>query len=154
MLHTLRFGLIGTLATLALATGTQPAIASPSDDLQQQVDSIIARFGGEQTAKNEITWDDGEAILTLAPAGIQPLSVGSCTTGNFCAYSLTNQGGSKLSFTNCAASNSTAALGEVHSVANARSSGSVHAYNGSTSVLTVAAGSYANTAATITRLGC
>lgn len=154
MLHTLRLGLIGTLATLALAVGTQPAMASPTDDLQQQVDSIIARYGGEQTAKNEITWDGGEAVLTLAPTGVQPLSVGSCATGSFCAYSSFSQGGSKLSFTSCTASNSTAPLGQVRSVANARSSGSVHAYNGSTSVLTVAAGSYANTGATITRLGC
>lgn len=146
-----------TLATLAAAAllllGVSAAPAFASDPVQTKIEAIIAQYGGEQISTNQIGWDDGDVVLTV-PAAFSTQSVGSCATGKFCAYSAINQAGLSISFTNCTTANSTAPIGSVRSVANARTSGSVKAYNGATVVLTVGAGAKTNTGATITRLGC
>ncbi|MFT4157519.1 MAG: hypothetical protein QM630_06270 [Microbacterium sp.] len=146
-----------TVAALALilATVLAPISAQAAEDaLQQRVDEVLAEFpGGVQTGRGEITWDDGEVILTLVD--VTAKAVGTCASGRFCAYTGTYMSGAKISFTNCSGTNSVAPLGSaVHSFANARSSGTVHAYNGSTSVGSTTAGTYKNTTATVTRLGC
>lgn len=145
-----------TLGGAAVATATTP------NDLQSQVNEVLAQYpGGEQIGPGEISWNDGAMILTLegatAHSGVigAMAAVGSCASGAFCAYNGTNLSGAKLTFTNCAALNIVSPLGSpVRSVANARSSGNVHGYNGSAITLTVGAQSWANTTATIQRLGC
>ncbi len=114
-----------------------PAMAAPSS-MQDQVDAVIAEYGGTQTGPNEITWEDGAVVMTLAPEGLSSRSIGSCATGAFCAFSGVSYGGTRLQFSTCPSSNSVASLGTVRSVANARSSGTVRAYDGSTLVTTLA----------------
>ncbi|MFT4051190.1 MAG: peptidase inhibitor family I36 protein [Microbacterium sp.] len=145
---------VGAVAAIALA----PTAANAAEDrVQARIDAVIAEYGGEQTAANEVTWDDGAIILTVeAAASVSALTgVGTCPSGSYCAYSRTNYLGSRLAFTTCTTGNSVSALGSaVRSIANSRSSGTVSAYNGSTKVLTVAAGNGKNTTATITTLSC
>ena len=147
------------VVVLALClSGTAPAhAADPS--LDAQVERILTDFpGGVRTSENTIEWKGGAVVLTLAsPNQIAPLSVGSCATGSYCAYTGVSLSGSKLSFTTCPATVSTAALpGVVRSVANARSSGTVRPLNASGTVLaTIAAGGQVNSAPTgITQLRC
>lgn len=89
------------------------------------------------------------------PLTVATMAVGSCATDHFCAYTNINLTGAKIIFSNCNATNSVSPLGsKVRSSANARSSGTVYAYNGSTVVASTGAGTYKNTTATVTRLGC
>ena len=145
---------VAAAALLVFAPGVGAAQAATSP-LQLGIDEILAAYpGGTQVGEREISWDGGEVILTLEPE-FTTFAVGNCATGSFCAYTGANRSGTKVSFTNCSATNSTSVLGKpVRSVANARSSGSVRAYNGSSTVLTVAAGGTSNTTSTVTRLGC
>lgn len=133
-----------------LVLGAAPAHADP---MQDRIDDVIAEFGGEQTAYNEVMWGGGAVILTLAD-DFSTFAIGSCADGNFCAYSAAGYLGSRLTFTTCVANQSTAALGAVRSVANARSIGTVTAYNGTTPLFSVFANSGTNTTATVTKLSC
>ena len=124
--------------------------------LDEQISQVLRDFpGGVRTAANEVTWNGGDVVLTIATStSASQRAVGTCADGKFCAYGSSGLSGSKLTFSSCTASNSTAPIGRVRSFANARGSGTVYAYNGSTSVDSVGAGSWKNTSATITRLGC
>lgn len=145
---------IATLALLGLAILTPTPADAAGDGMQERIDAVMARYpGGVQTGSGEISWENGEVILTL-PGGTAK-AVGSCASGSFCAYTGSNLSGARISFTNCAGSNSVAPLGSaVRSFANGRPSGTVYAYNGATAVASTSAGSFQNTTATITRLGC
>ncbi|ACZ29893.1 hypothetical protein Xcel_0861 [Xylanimonas cellulosilytica DSM 15894] len=146
------------LATAMLAV-TVPAAANAQDapDMQERIETVLAdNPGGVQTGWNEVTWDDGAVILTIAPdSDIAPRTIGSCATGAFCAYSQAGYLGSKLTFTTCTANHSVSTLGApVRSIANARNNNTVKALNGSTVVLTVPANTGKNTTASITKLSC
>lgn len=131
-----------------------PAALASDASLDERVEQVLRDFpGGVRISENAVAWEDGDIVLTLPTPGAR-FAVGSCETGKFCAYGGANLSGGKLTFSACKASNSTAPLGTVRSFANARSSGTVYAYNGATSVDWVGAGSWDNTSATITRLGC
>jgi len=145
-----------TTLSVALAALTMlflagaPAQATESD-LQARIDLALAEFpGGVQTSSTTVEWEDGAIELTLAPEGITPFAVGSCATGKYCVFGGTNLGGSKLSFTACDTTYSTAALlGSVRSMANARSSGTVKGKDSAGTVLaTVNAGGRLNVAPT------
>ncbi|MCW5953365.1 MAG: peptidase inhibitor family I36 protein [Propionibacteriaceae bacterium] len=142
-----------------LITGSGAGVAHAEDsELQARVDAILAAHpGGVQTAPNEIEWDDGDVTLTLDMPGVAtPFAVGSCATDRFCAYGSVNLSGTKLTFSTCDATHSTAALGTVRSMANARSSGTVQGLSSSGSVLTsLGAGGRVNSApAGITQVKC
>lgn len=130
----------------ALTVGAGPASAA-SDLLQDRVDAVISEFGGTQTASNEVSWEGGAVVLTIedgiaprAADGIALGAIGNCAAGAFCAYSGFGYSGNKLTFTACTSGNSVAALGTVRSIANARTSGIVRAYDGSTLVATLSPG--------------
>ncbi len=133
--------------TLAISSPLAASASTPSprESLQQRIDAIIATYpDGTQIGTNEISWNDGSEILTLETAtdGIRPLTVGNCATGDYCVYSGAALSGSKLTFTSCPATQSTAPVGTVRSIANARSTGYVQAKNSSGTVLsTINAGS-------------
>ncbi|WP_448389856.1 peptidase inhibitor family I36 protein [Microbacterium aurum] len=94
------------------------AYAAEDSGLQDRVDAVLAEFpGGTQTKANEISWDGGQMILTLATGddSFAARAVGSCATGYYCAYSGYNLSGSKLSFSACNTTQSTSAQrGSVH----------------------------------------
>ena len=152
---TLTFAVVLTSAWGGAAAHAQPT------SLQQEVNQVLAEYpGGEQTGPAEVTWHDGDVILTLRSAQISTYgtdastSVGSCATGYYCGNTTMNHTGSKISFSSCPAPNLVAPLGSpVRSIANARSSGNVLAFNGGSPVLSVSANSFVNTNLTITRLG-
>lgn len=149
---------IGVLS-LGMIAPSMAAYAAEDSGLQDRVDAVLAEFpGGTQTMANEISWDGGQMILTLATGddSFAARAVGSCATGYYCAYSGYNLSGSKLSFSACNTTQSTSALSVVRSIANARSSGSVQGKNSSGSVLATigANGSLGYAPVNITRLTC
>lgn len=151
----------------AIALSASPAAAT-TDPTQDQVDAVIAEFGGTQTAPNEVSWNDGAVVLTLAPddaarfddssarsGGFTTFAVGSCPSGYFCAYSGTSYTGSRLTFSACTTGNSVAALGTVRSLANSRGTGTVRAYDGWATVATLGPNTGASSvAAGIDKLNC
>ena len=147
----------------AVALSASPAAAS-TDPTQDQVDAVIAEFGGTQTAPNEVSGADGAVVLTIAPddaasrvgsSGITAFSVGTCASGAFCAYDGYGYTGSKLTFTACTTGNSVAALGTVRSLANSRGYGTVRAYDGWATVATLGPNTGASSvAAGIDKLNC
>ena len=147
------------IAFIGLAIGlglAGPASASSQDPMQTRIDQVLADYpGGVQSDWNEVSWADGDVILTLAVDGYQArAAVGTCASGKYCAYSGPSQGGNKMTFTTCG-NQSVSALGApVKSLANARTAGSVVAKNGSTVVLSVATGAIKNTSATVTQVSC
>lgn len=156
---------LSTVATALLIVASLTGMGSVANAVQQdltvnsmqeRIDQVLAEHpGGTQISQNEVAWDDGDVILTLASGGISTFAVGSCATGKFCAYSGTFLSGSRLTFSSCG-THSTTALGAVRSIANARSSGSVQGKNSSNSVLvTVGAGSSnGSTPIGVTKVSC
>ena len=136
------------LCLTGLAVAAAPASA---DGVQDEVDRILVEFpGGTQIDDNVIVWEGGTVRLDLANDEFPSRAVGTCATGNFCAWSGTGLTGSKLSFSACG-SYSTAALGTTRSVANARTSKNVSVKNSSGTVLaTLAPGASDGTAPTST----
>jgi hypothetical protein len=147
--------ILATVTLAALAILAPAAAHATGDPLQDRVDQVLEDYpGGTQTGAGEISWNDGDIVLTLKE-GVSSRAVGSCSTGSFCAYTGNTLSGARISFSNCTGTNSVAPLGSpVRSFANARSSGTVGAFNGGTVVDSTAAGTHKNTAATISRLGC
>lgn len=135
-------------------------VSAPTEDaaVQERIAEVMQEYpGGTQISRNEVSWDNGNVVLTLRSQDdtVSPTNVGNCETGKFCAYSGTGYTGSSISFSTCTSSHSVAQLGTaVRSIANARTSGQVQAKNGSTVVLTVPHGTGANTTATVTTLAC
>jgi hypothetical protein len=108
------------------------------ESLQARVDAaMLAMPGGVQIDDDSIAWDGGAVVLTLE-GGSNELSIGTCSTGSYCAWSGTSYTGNKLTFTACSiggTSSSLAALGSnARSLANASTSGTVQAKNGATVV--------------------
>lgn len=154
-----RAALAVTLVALMLASSPGPVAqaASTPSGTQDRIDEVLREHpGGDQTAWNEISWDDGAVILTLASTYITPFAaVGGCTSGRFCAYNQTGYRGDKLTFSTCTSSHSVSALaGAVRSIANSRSTGSIRAYAGSTLLATAAAGTGSNVTGTTTKFVC
>lgn len=135
-----------------------PAVATASpDDVQVRIDQILERYpGGVQISENAVVWDDGDVLLTLNSdlAATTRGSVGKCANGKFCVFSNAGGSGSSLSFSTCGVKDVSPLGAPVRSIANARSSGSVTAKNGSSTVLTVAAGKRVNTTKTVTTVQC
>lgn len=155
--RTIRLSLLAAAIAVALTLGGALSASANEDPMQERVDRVLLEYpGGTQIASNEVAWENGAVVLTLAPTdGIEPLAVGSCATGSYCAYNGSGLSGSKLTFSTCG-TYSTTALGTVRSVANARTSGYVDAKNAAGSVLaTISSGSSISYApAGITQLTC
>lgn len=132
------FTLLAIPALLTAGLLSAAPASAATDAMQDQVDAVVAEHGGVQTGANEISWDGGTVILTLAPEGISALAVGNCPSGSFCAYSGLSYGGSRMQFTACTSGNSVAALGTVRSIANSRTAGTVRAYDGGALIATLA----------------
>ncbi|GAA3210612.1 hypothetical protein [Microbacterium terregens] len=107
---------------------------------------------GYATSEHTASWPriGMEMVSSLA---ITSFAVGSCATGAICAYSGYSLTGSKLSWSSCS-TYSTAALPSVGSIANARSSGTLRARNGTTVVATAGAGGQANVWSAVTNVQC
>lgn len=145
-------------ATIGIGLVLVPALqahALSSTDAQI-AHAMAAVPGGVQSSPNEVVWPDGSRLVVVGndPWGPTPAAATACPTGKFCAYANTNGTGTRLEFTACPSSNSLAALEATLSIANARSSGTVTGRNGSTIVVTAAAGTTKNVTKTIDKLVC
>jgi len=149
-------------ATLSLfssaATTASPDTVVGNQTMQDRViETLRNNPGGVQTAWNEISWENGDIVLTLSSelGHLSPLAIPNCPAGQFCAFSGSNYSGSKVAFSTCLSNHSVATLGApVLSIANNRSSGNVKGLNNSTVVITVPFNTGANTSGTITSLSC
>ncbi len=153
---------IGVAAMLlTLWAGTSAHADTGSTDMQDRIDAVLQEQpGGTQIAWNEVSWNDGDVVLTLASASTSQgvttfAAVGGCTSGKFCAYNQTGYRGDKITYSTCTSSQSVSALvGPVRSIANSRTSGTIRAYAGSTLLATATAGTGANVTGTTTNITC
>lgn len=171
MRHT-RAALAATaLALIALFT---PAVASATEQettpMQERVYEVIDEFGGEQTGWNEVSWDDGDVVLTLDPDNNLSVnantmkSVGvtaaaskeDCASGKYCVYSRALYDGYKLTFSACPATHTSFSKlgGAPRSIMNDRASGKVRAYNGNTVKATLNAGTGTSNISGVTKVTC
>ncbi|WP_120494701.1 peptidase inhibitor family I36 protein [Microbacterium phyllosphaerae] len=129
--------IVTTLVVAGLALALVPAAANASDELHPDVEYALETVpGGIALSDTEVLWP---ALGMLLEAEIGPArAVGSCATGMYCAFTGSNLSGTRLSFTVCT-NVSTAALQNVGSIANGRSSGLVRARNSAAAVLGTAA---------------
>lgn len=144
---------------LALVAGMAvllPAAASMHADEPELhpdvVYAISAVPGGIILDENTAVWP--ALGMELSASSPTARAVGSCATGQYCAYSGAGRTGTQLSFSVCTVV-STAALSGVGSIANARLSGTVQARSASGSVLaTASAGASVNVSGTTSTLRC
>ncbi|TMR38173.1 peptidase inhibitor family I36 protein [Actinomadura geliboluensis] len=88
------------MATAAMLAAPAQASTSNTQDVQRQVDQVVAEHpGARQTAPGTITFGNG-AVLTIPAAGT---AAGVCTSGWYCFFETANYGGRKLSFHDCGA---------------------------------------------------
>ncbi len=145
---------LAVTAALVVASPTTALKTAQSDpSTQQRIVAIMEETpGGIQTGPNEVSWDGGRVILTFS-SEMMPRAT-SCAAGKYCLFSKANFLGDKLSFTGCSATKVNVALPSVRSASNARTTGTVRGYNGSTQTLTVSPGVSINTTATIKQVSC
>lgn len=143
------------LAVPLLLTPSQTAHASDSD-VQARINHVMIQYpGGVQTSANEVTWGDGAVTLTVAdPATPTTMTVGSCSTETHCVYDGSNLTGSKLTFSTCTIQSVGPLGAPVRSIANARTSSVVRAYNDIGALGSVGANSWINTSWAMTKIGC
>ncbi len=133
---------LGVAALLTLSAAPTPAARADVALVHPEVAyALLAEPGGVATSWSTAEWPALDMTLTVSGVGAR--SVGSCATGAVCAYSQASQGGTKLEWTSCG-SKSTAALATVGSSANARSSGTLQARQGTTVRASATAGNAAN----------
>lgn len=145
------------LLGLVIALGATPAYAADPGGraVDPQVVAMLEEVpGGIVIDATHAVWPELDMELSVSSAsGISARSVGACATGKFCAFNATSIGGSVLSFSTCGV-NAIPSSFSVKSVANARTSGSLQARNGTTVLKTVSAGSWSNVTGTVTNLRC
>jgi hypothetical protein len=148
----LKTKLVAAIAAALLSIGVAtPAHADPTmhPDVAYAIDAVP---GGTIVDEYTVVWPQLGMELRVAPVSAR--AVGSCATGQYCAYSQADRGGTKLSWTTCTTV-STAALASVKSIANARSSGKVQARNAAATVLaTATAGTSTNVFGQVSSLRC
>lgn len=139
-------------AVILLAGVASPAQAAEPElhpDVEYAIDAVP---GGIVVDETTVVWPALGMVLTAASD--MSRSVGTCGTGNYCAYAGPGRTGTKISFGICTVV-STSALASVGSIANARSSGSVQARNAAGTILgTAAAGTGVDVGAGTSTLRC
>lgn len=132
--HRLSSTALAAILVAMLSLIVSPASAVPPDTLEARAAVILATHpGGQEIAPGVLSWNDGAVVLTLDGA-VGPQSIGTCQTGQYCAWGGTNYTGTKLAFTACSSGGTSSSLallsGLARSTANARTSGHVNAVNG------------------------
>ncbi|MDT0117287.1 peptidase inhibitor family I36 protein [Microbacterium sp. PRF11] len=120
-------------------------------DLHPDIAAALAEIpGGEAIDARHARWP--ELGMTMDAPEEHERAVGSCATGNVCAFSGTGLSGTRVSWSSCG----TYAPGiTVRSIANARSAGYLQARTSSGSVLATAiAGSWANVSGVTADVRC
>jgi len=123
-----------------------------NDDLHPDIAAALDQIpGGRAINATHAEWP--ELGMTMeAPSG-DDKAVGSCATGNVCAFSGSNLSGTRVSWSTCGTFSP--GLSSVGSIADARSTGYLQARSSSGSVLATAiAGSWANVSGAVAQIRC
>lgn len=164
----MRYTRAATMALLALAVVLAPTSVSVAAEpgettMQERVDEVIAEFGGEQVDWNQVSWDEGEIVLTLAEEESRAntarvaaaAATDKCASGKYCVYPKIGYGGNQLAFSACPATQTSfSVIGSIRSIKNDRASNTVRAYAGSTLRATLAAGTGNTNISGITKVTC
>lgn len=156
---TVRFAAAAILCAVGLVVAPADSARATEQDssLQQRINQTLAAYpGGVQTAPNEITWDAEDVVLRLEDpedAHVRA-AIGNCPSGAHCVYSATDLRGSQLIFNSCTTQSISPLGSPVRSIANARPSTIVRAYNDIGAVGSVSANSWTNTTWGMTKIGC
>lgn len=121
------------------------------DDLHPDIAAALEDLpGGVVIDANHAHWP--ELGMSIDVPTEEERAVGSCATGNVCAFNGTGLSGTRVSWSSCG----TYAPGmTVRSIANARSAGFAQARSSSGSVLATAiAGSWANVSGSVADVRC
>lgn len=138
--------------SILLLSGAQAAHATENTLHPDVAYAVNAVPGGDIIDEFTVAWPELGMELHVQNSNLR--AVGSCATGQYCAYSGLNGNGTRLSFSTCTTV-STSALPLVSSVANARTSGTVQARNSAgTTLATAAAGARVNVTGTVATLRC
>lgn len=136
------------LASLLAVGGGAASTDHPGGELHPDVEYALEQVpGGIVVGEREAYWP--ELDMTLEVQAVAARAVGTCATGSVCAYSAANRGGTKLQWGSCG-THSTAAIATVGSIANARSSGTLNARQGTTVRASASSGSSTNVPAAYT----
>lgn len=111
--------------------------------------------GGIVIDGNHAVWPELGMTLTVPSRGEVGLraAVGACATGQVCAFTGGSVTGAKLSWTTCSTHTIPSSF-VTRSIADARSSGSLQARNGSTVLATAPANGWANVSGTANNVRC
>ncbi|WOF24655.1 peptidase inhibitor family I36 protein [Microbacterium betulae] len=130
----------------------QPATAE--EPLHPDVAYALAAVpGGVALDSRNAMWPELGMELTVPADVAARAAVGRCASGRVCAFAQGSGAGTMLSWTGCS-NYSTAALGQVRSIANARTSGQFHARSGSTILATASAGTRVNVSGSVDNVRC
>jgi len=143
--------------TLALLVATL-LLAAPSaahaDSVDPQIAAALAAVpGGQVIDDRTAVWPDLSMTMTVPDPRLRE-AIGSCANGSVCAFSGASLTGSKLSWTTCSTFSTTALGVPVRSIADARSTGSLQARNGTTVVATALAQNWASVTGTTDNVKC
>ncbi|MFJ2552879.1 hypothetical protein [Microbacterium sp. NPDC087591] len=139
---------LGSVPTAATAA---EAVIDPDPQIAEMLDAVP---GGILIDSHHAVWPELDMEMTVPRTSeVTARSVGGCATGKICAFNAFFADGSALSFGTCGV-HSIPANFTVKSVANARSSGTAQARNGSTVLKTITAGTFQNTSGTVTNIRC
>ncbi|WP_194763305.1 peptidase inhibitor family I36 protein [Microbacterium sp. UFMG61] len=157
----MRSGRIVTAVVLGvLAAGTLSGAAHAEGFGDEEVATLIVEVmdevpGGVIIDRNHAVWPELGMTLTVPTRREISLraAVGSCATGQVCAFTGASLTGAKLSWTTCS-THSIPSSFVTRSIADARSSGYAQARNVTTVLATAAANGWANVSGTATNLRC
>ncbi len=145
---------LAALVSLILLATPTAAVAEETPISPEVADALEVEPGGVVIDYWTAEWPDTGMRLDVEPEIFLRAAVGSCASGRICAFSKVGATGTKLSWSSCG-TYSTSALGSaVRSIANARSTGTLKALNGSTTVASASAGTSTNVYATVTKVSC
>ena len=144
--------LTGIITAIALTFGA--STTAHADGLDPRITyALDAQPGGILTSSTTIAWPELGMVLTLPPAVTTRGLSAKCPVGLTCAFQSANEGGARLTWSTCGTF-STTALATVGSVANARSTGTLQARNGTTVIASTSAGNFVNVYSTVNNVRC
>lgn len=149
---------MAVLAIGAFVLGSAPVAASASSPLDDADPAIVEMLeavpGGVLIDSHHAVWPDLDMEMTVpTSSGLSARAVEGCATGRICAFNAFFADGNFLSFSTCAVHTIPSTF-SVKSVANARSSGTAQARNGTTVLTTISAGTWKNTSGTVSNIRC
>lgn len=157
----MKFRAISVVALVigALALSSGPATAESDAVAPEVAYALQAQPGGVAIDYWHAEWPGIGMTLTVPSSSPSPsfsalAAVGACASGRVCAFNGYGATGTFLSWSTCGSHSTTALSGSVRSIGNARSSGTLHARNGTSVVASAAPGKSANVYATVTNIYC